>query len=381
MCNDRVMIGTLREMALLLGFTGPRKIDFIEQADDPLQPGTIRVATLYSGISAGTELTQYRGTNPKLVKRWDEQRGVFVTDDDLPSDPPAATGGAYKAHQLREVIGVGYEQVGRITEVGEGVTGLVEGDVVCGAWGHRSGVVLPVERVVATVPTHLDPQLAVFSRVGAVALNAILDAQINLGETVAVFGAGVIGQIVAQMARLSGAEVVVSDLAPSRLDLLQQIDPGVQVAGPGDRASDVVRNLTDGRGADVCIEATGSTAALHEAIRACAHSSRVVAVGFYQGPAPNLFLGEEFHHNRVDVIASQFSGVAPSLQHRWNRHRLNASFLTMLAAGRLTLEPLITHVRPFGDAPELFALLDEHPEKALQVVLSFPENGAERSAG
>ena len=72
-----------------------------------------------------------------------------------------------------------------------------------------------------------------------------------------------------------------------------------------------IKSETGGRGADVCIEVSGAAPALAEAIRTVAYSSRVVAMGFFQGEARGLSLGEEFHHNRIELICSQISGVAP----------------------------------------------------------------------
>ena len=74
-----------------------------------------------------------------------------------------------------------------------------------------------------------------------------------------------------------------------------------------------LRRLTDGRGADVAIEISGSYRALHDAIRAVAVDGRVVAAGFYQGDGVGLRLGDEFHHNRVRLVSSQIGGVPPTV--------------------------------------------------------------------
>ena len=130
-----------------------------------------------------------------------------------------------------------------------------------------------------------------------------------------------------------------------------------------------IRALTDGRGADVCIEASGAYPALHEAIRAAAYSARVVTLGFFQGQGQGLWLGEEFHHNRVNVVCSQISGVSPELQHRWDRERLVHTAMRLQVDGVLRLQPLITHVLPFAAAGAAFRLCDQEPEKVIQVVL------------
>jgi threonine dehydrogenase-like Zn-dependent dehydrogenase len=128
--------------------------------------------------------------------------------------------------------------------------------------------------------------------------------------------------------------------------------------------------MTGGRGADVCLEVTGNYRALHEAIRSVAYSSRVCAAGFMQGEGAGLRLGEEFHHNRVAVIASQISGVAPALRHRWDEYRLVSTAIRLAVEGRLDVLSLISHELPLAEAGAAFRLLDEHPEQALQVVLA-----------
>jgi threonine dehydrogenase-like Zn-dependent dehydrogenase len=131
-----------------------------------------------------------------------------------------------------------------------------------------------------------------------------------------------------------------------------------------------VRDRTEGRGADACLEVTGNYAALHEAIRSVAYGSRVCAAGFMQGEGHGLRLGEEFHHNRVAVVSTQISGVAPALQHRWDEYRLTSTVMRLAERGRLRLVELITHEFPIADAATAFALLDASPQDALQVVLT-----------
>ncbi|WP_181038666.1 zinc-binding alcohol dehydrogenase [Arthrobacter sp. ZGTC131] len=171
----------------------------------------------------------------------------------------------------------------------------------------------------------------------------MLDADIHVGDTVAVFGLGVPGQIAAQLARLNGARVIAVDGIASRGELALKLGAD-HVLDPADgSAAEAIREMTDGRGADTALEITGNYRALHEAIRAVAYSSRVCAAGFMPGDGKGLYLGEEFHHNRVQVISSQISGVAPALQHRWDRYRLTRTATELAVSGRLHMTDLITH--------------------------------------
>ncbi len=351
-------------MGSVLVFAGPRLIEFSDEPGRSLAPNEVRLRTLYSGISAGTELTAYRGTNPYLHKRWDDQRRLFIAGEEPRHYP---------------MPGWGYEEIGEIVEVGAESAGLELGQRVYGTWGHRTEHVVTADYARSRIlAPHVDPILGIFSQIGAIALNGILDAEIRLGETVAVFGLGVVGQLVAQLARLSGARVVVVDLIESRLELARRLGADVVIDGRDRAAAEVIKELTDGRGADICIEASGSTQALNEAIRACAYSAKVVALGFFQGDARGLFLGEEFHHNRINIVCSQISDVSPGLKYRWDRLRLVTTFMGLVADGRLDLKPLITHVAPYERAASLFELLDQQPETVVQAVIAFEQEEAAR---
>ena len=344
-------------MGRLVRFSAPRLAEVVEVDDPTPEPGEVLLETVYSGISAGTELTAYRGSNPYLAQEWDAARRLFV---------PGESTFAYP------LDGWGYEEVGRVRAVGAAEDEDLVGSMAWGAWGHRTVAVRPAAYVRARLlPPGSAPMCGVFAKIGAIALNAVLDADIHVGETVAVFGAGVPGQIVAQLARLNGAEVTVVDPVKTRRDLAEQLGTPRSLDPTTDDVAAAVRTVTDNRGADVVIEMSGSHEALHEAVRTVGYSSRVVASGFFQGPGAPLRLGEEFHHNRIAIVGSQISGVAPHLQHRWNELRMSETVLALEHQGRLKLRELISHVVPADDAPSAFEMLDSAPQDALQVVLDY----------
>jgi 2-desacetyl-2-hydroxyethyl bacteriochlorophyllide A dehydrogenase len=346
-------------MAQVVTFTQPRAVSVEQVPDAPVGPGQVRVRTRYSGISAGTELSAYRGSNVYLHKRWDPETRLF-----LPSADPS---------QPYPLAGWGYEEVGEVVELGPNVSALQPGDLVYGTWGHRSHAILDETYLAPRrKPPALDPLLAIFSHIGPIALNGLLDAQLHIGENIAIFGLGVPGQIAAQLAKQSGARVFGVDRLGRRLQLAQDLGAVDVALNPADGSpAERIKALTGGHGADVCLEISGAIPALQEATRAVAYAGRVVALGFFQSEAQGLFLGEEFHHNRVQIVCSQISNVDPALSHRWDRLRLVHTIMDLQVAGRLNLRPLITHVLPFRQAAEAFRLLDETPEAALQVVLDF----------
>jgi 2-desacetyl-2-hydroxyethyl bacteriochlorophyllide A dehydrogenase len=342
----------------VVSLAGPRRISLEPSPTDPLGPGQVRVRTCYSGISAGTELTLYRGSNPRLSKDWDDATRMFV---------PRQTPVPYP------LVGFGYEEVGEIVEVAPDVPDRHRGQAVWGIWGHRAEAVVPAGAV-NPLPPGLDPLAAVFARPGAIALTAVLAGDLHLGDWVGVFGQGVIGLLATRLAALSGARVVAVDRLTARLDVASRYGARLVVDAGVDSAATVLRRATGGVGADVCLELSGAYPALHEAIRATAHAGRVVAAGFYQGQADGLGLGEEFHHNRIQLVAAQVSGPAPApgLAGRWTGARIAHTFMELVAEGSVDPLPLVSHVVDASAVADALALLDRGDGDALQVVLRFP---------
>ena len=245
------------------------------------------------------------------------------------------------------------------------------GDVVWGMWGHASDAVLPIERLRGhTLPPGIDPVVGCFVRVGAIALNAVLAAGAGLGETVVVVGQGVIGLLATSFAVQNGAHVIVVEGIPARRELALELGAHEAFA-PGPEVAPAIRERTAGRGADVAIELSGVSPALHEAIRLVGPDGRVVAAGFYQGDATALRLGEEFHHNRVDVVASQIGAVPAHKRARWDVPRLQETVVDLLASGQPDVTRLVSHRFDVEDAALAYQLLDTEPATALQVVFEF----------
>jgi threonine dehydrogenase-like Zn-dependent dehydrogenase len=345
----------------VVSFISPGQVALVPHDAAPLTPGTVRVRTWYSGISAGTELTAYRGTNPYLTRTWDADRRLFV-------DPADSSGPTFSY----PVEGWGYSEVGEVVEVADGVTAPAVGDVVHGIWGHRSEAVVPADAVAWRTWSPDDAISGTFARVGSIALNAVLAGDVRVGDKVAVFGQGVIGLLATRLAAVAGAEVVAVDVLPRRLEAARAMGAAhvVPADAPGG-AGAVVREWSGG-GVDAPIEISGSDRALHEAVRSVVVEGLVVASGFYQGGAVNLRLGEEFHHNRVRIVASQISGTPVGLGDRWDQPRLVRTFMGLVRDGRVDAASLVTDVVDAADVAAVFERLDRGDPEILQAVLRFP---------
>lgn len=354
-------------MSKALLFTGPGNIEFRDVEATPLERDQVRVGTMFSGISRGTEMTVYRGTSPFYKKGYDPQTMLFRQDQDPMWSYP---------------LEFGYENVGRIVETGADVQGYAVGEIVFTPTSHRESLVMSATETgpffgdlvpILRLPEGLSPESGVFLPLTGVAYNALLDGGVLLGESVAVFGAGVIGLITVQLLRLAGADqIFLVDPIASRRELAQRFgathtfDPGTT-----QDLSLMIREATQQRGADLAIELSGSYAGLQEAIRSVGYSGRVVVSSYLAGAGEQLHLGEEFHHNRVRLISSQSFGVSPGISDRWDPGRRTTAAMKVLP--RLDLAPMITHRFPFTDAARAFELVDQHPEEVLQVILEYEE--------
>jgi threonine dehydrogenase-like Zn-dependent dehydrogenase len=270
--------------------------------------------------------------------------------------------------------------VAEVVEIGEGVSGVALGDMVAAGYGHReTAIVHGGTGSLSVVPKGVEPEWGIFRALGGVALDAVLTSGISIGESVVVFGQGVVGLLILQLCRLAGAEPVIAvDLLDSRLSLAREMGADYTI-NPScvDDVAKQVRHLTQTSGADVCLEASGSYEALHEAVRCGAtYDSKVVAAGFYQGTGDALRLGEEFVHSQhlrggAKEILVPNHRLPPAPGRRWDRVRVVATVFDLIMRGKLVVDGLISHRYSFSDAARAFELIDQHPEQCTKVVLQF----------
>jgi len=326
----------------------------------------VRLRSRVSGISHGTELSLYRGTSAFTDKVFDRGLRAFVK-------PHAGSASAYP-------VTLGYEMVSEVVEVAPDVTAVKVGDLVHTGTPHQEETVLDVaESLEATyplvvLPTDDRPERAVFISLSAVALQAVHDAEMKLGDAVSVHGMGAIGLMALQMCRLEGIQNVYAvDPDPHRRELATRfgathvLDPTVE-----ESVGLQIRDRNQGHGVDVAIDVSGSDRGLQGALAAAGLGATVVAAGFYQGGAANLRLGEEFHHNRLSLIAS-IGGWGTPNRHAplWNRRRVLDVATRLLFTDRVSVEGLLTRTFSFDEAPEAYAWLDEHPQEAVKVALDY----------
>jgi NADPH:quinone reductase-like Zn-dependent oxidoreductase len=360
-----------RRVVRSLGVEQPGRIELYEEQEGPLADGYFRVETLYSGLSAGTELTFFKGSNPYLRYAWDDELGVFREGE---------PGIRYPLRSL------GYMEVGQVSESRTPAAGV--GELVAMTYGHKTGHTAdPLRDIFVPLPTDLDPILGIYvAQMGPICANGLLHAAVDLvghdvrhlgdgvrGRNVLVVGAGVVGLLTGLFALQHGAaEVAVADRTPRRLEAaralgLWPLDENHVEAwrsckerwghGPRDR------------GADVAFQCRGQTAGLQTALRSLRPQGTVIDLAFYQGGAPEVRLGEEFHHNGLAIRCAQIARVPRGLAHAWDRVRLAGETIALLRAnGLLIREHVITDIVPLEAAPALIADLAARKRHVIQAV-------------
>jgi 2-desacetyl-2-hydroxyethyl bacteriochlorophyllide A dehydrogenase len=359
--------------ARAIGLRGPGDAALLEVELPPLTDGRFRVRTRWSGISAGTELTFLKGTNPYLHAAWDDDLGLFRRD--RPS-----TG--YPVRQL------GYMEVGRVEE--SRAPAVPDGALVAMAYGHRDVHVADAARERWIVlPDDLDPLLGVFvAHMGPICANGLLHAAAEVapgavdglgagvaGRRVLVSGAGTVGLLIAVMALDHGAEeVAVVDRTPARLAAARAL--GCVAVDERDRpAWEVVKERwrvgDGGRGADVAFQCRGQDRALAEVLRCLRPQGTVIDLAFYPGGAPELRLGEEFHHNGLAIRCAQIGRVPRGLDGAWDRDRLSGETVAMLRRrGADVRRHVVTDIVRFEEGPALLHDLAQRRRHVIQAVLA-----------
>jgi threonine dehydrogenase-like Zn-dependent dehydrogenase len=313
----------------------------------------VRVVSEFGAPKHGTEFSHYRGQASSMLARYDSEWRCYMWDAPAMTFPFA----------------LGNMIVGRVSEVGSGVTTLAAGDRVYGHLRLRDVDVVNASRV-APVPAGLSPEAAVCVDPADAAL-AMRDARVRLGDRVAVFGLGAIGLFALQYARLSGASLVVGvDPVQLRRDLAVRLGAdAVLDPAEGDVGLEL-RRMTDRLGVDVALEVSGSSRALHHAIRATRYEGTVGVIAAYEGGAEALRLGEEFHRNAVTLVSCR-TVSRPLRDFGWDHARIVRLAEDLLASGRVRTEGIVQPIVPFAESPDAYRTMEEHPERCVKLGIRF----------
>lgn len=330
-------------------FTAPKTVEVREgPLPEPPGPTEALVQTLISAISPGTENLIYQGLFPQEM----------ALDESIVS----------LQGQFGYPLKYGYSAVGKVVAVGRQVDPRWLGRLVFAFHPHESHFVAPLVSLMP-LPDDLDPQDAVFLPNMETAVNLAMDGRPVIGERVAILGQGIVGLLTAALLTQFPLERLVT---LDRYELRRQASLALGAHAsldPADPQTEEKLQELLPQGADLCYELSGSPAALDQAIALAGFDGRVIIGSWYGQKRASLDLGGRFHRSRIRLISSQVSTLAPELSGRWNKARRFAVAWEMLR--RVRPARWITHRFAVQDAAQAYQLIDQNPESAIQVVLTY----------
>lgn len=340
--------------------------------------GRVLVETVASTVSAGTESS--------VLRRSAEPD---APDVEYPGEPPYQRppirkwmrGSPVPTPPLPGRFSLGYSLTGRVIEVGSDVPDLAVGDLVACAGSqdaHHADIVAVTRSLTAPIPSGLDPSAAAYIAPGGVAVEAVRRTDCRLGESVVIFGLGLLGLMAAQVARAAGLIVVGFEPSPQRRETARQLgfDDVIDPALPESR--DLVMDRTDGFGADAAILAlvTESSGPVNQALHLTRRGGRVVGVGVF---GMNLERGAVFDRTYVHAIAFGAGRYDPWYEEgnvdypiqyaRWTENRTMAYFLRLLATGDVSVDGMAERF-PLDQAEEAYARLSA-PDRPFTVQFTY----------
>lgn len=328
-------------------FAAPNEVILEPQEWGHPGPGQALLRTERTLISTGTELTMLTG--------------------DFPPDSSWASWVKYP-------IAAGYSNTATVLEVGEGVAQVNVGDrVACHAL-HATHALHSANHL-WPLPDEVDFEAAAFATLAEIVMGGVRLSRLMFGESVAIIGAGLLGQLAARFCQVAGAwPVIVIDPAEKRLETARKVAHVQTLALTAAEARSDVERLTKGRMADVVFDITGNPIAMQGALRLARRKGRVVVLGSPRGPV-SIDFHDEVHTLGLEIIGAHNS-LHPSVEtpHApWTVARHVELFLEWQKSGVVDVRTLITHRYSGRQVAEAYQMLREDRSRALGVILDWSD--------
>lgn len=349
-------------------FMAPGTVEVCTEEMAPPQGDELLIETVVSAISAGTEMLFYRGQVPPGMAADSSIAGLTGT--------------------VSYPLKYGYACVGRISDTAgppaqQAETTPADGRLDAAgkedspyyfAFHPHESRFCASPQALLPVPAGMAPAQAALLPNAETAVNLVMDGAPLVGERVLVIGLGIVGLLTtALLAQFPLAALIAVDPLAQRRRIARRLGASRTIDPDGENGPESLQAaLADARerdGVDLIYELSGQPAALDAAVSAAAFDSRIVVGSWYGTKPATLQLGGSFHRNRVRLISSQVSTIAPRLRGRWTKARRMDSAWQLLA--RLPAEELISHRFPLEQAPEAYSLIDSCPQQTLQVILNY----------
>ena len=342
--------------------------------------GHLLVQTSASLISAGTERSLVEFSKASLIQKARQQPDrVKQVLDKIKSDGLMPTLEAVFA-RLDQPLPLGYCNAGRVLEVGEGVRGYEVGQRVVSNGSHAEIVHVP-KNLCAPIPDAVPDHHAAFTVLASIGLQGVRLTQPTLGESVVVYGLGLVGLLTVQLLVASGARVCGIDLDPGRLELAERFGAFPVNASDTDPVAAAKRfSGVDGVDAVLITASAKNDAIVHQSAEMSRKRGRIVLVGvvnldlkradFYEKEL-SFQVSCSYGPGRYDAVYEQGGHDYPLPYVRWTEGRNLQAILESMASKRLDVEPLVSSRIPHAEASRAYELLTTDKSQ-LGIVLDYP---------
>lgn len=350
-----------------------------------LQRGRVHIKNLFSLISAGTEKTKIDTAKKSLL-------GKASARPDLVKKviEKAKKEGLWKTWQmvtqrLDTPVPLGYSCAGIVLDSSDDVEGIRRGDTVAcgGEFANHAEIISVPKNLVVCVPEGVKPQHAAFATIGAIAMQGVRQANIELGEKVAVIGLGLIGLLTVQILNASGCQVIGIDTDPEKLSIGKKNGCSEVIQADAETLEETILVFTGGYGVDATIitAGTSSNRPVEQAGEITREKGRVVVVGAVGLEIPrepyymkelDFRISRSYGPGRYDKNYEEKGNDYPFAYVRFTEQRNMACFLELISDCKIDLEPIITHKFPFADAHKAYELIQgEKKENYLGILLEY----------
>jgi predicted dehydrogenase/threonine dehydrogenase-like Zn-dependent dehydrogenase len=365
------------------------EITVVDVPAPKLLAGCVLVRTAASVVSAGTERASSEFASKNLLQKA-RMRPDLVREvlSKIGRDGLMATMSTVR-NRLDQPSALGYSSAGTVVAVGEGVTDINPGDrLACAGAGlavHAEFACLPRLLVARISSADVSFDEAAFTTLGAVALHGVRNADVKLGDVVAVIGLGLLGQLTVQILKAAGCCVLGMDISVDRSQLALRLGADA-VSTSSSAFQDLCMQHSSGHGADAILIAAQTASNDPVTLAGAVARSRavVVAVGTVAMEIPRRTFYEKeldfrvsrsYGPGRYDSAYEQKGIDYPIGYVRWTETRNMEAFLRLLADRKLDLQPLITHRFPIARAHSAYDLITGKTNEAfLGVLIAYPED-------
>lgn len=365
------------------------EIEVKELPAPTVRDGWIVVRTHASLISAGTERTSVEKAKASLIERARKQPDDVKQVIDMAKREGVLNTFNKVMNKLDSYRALGYSAAGVVIE--SGCDEFAPGDrVACAGAGYavHAEVIAVPKNLAVHMPDGVNFEDASFTTLGAIALQGVRQAAPNLGESVAVIGLGLLGQITVALLKANGCRVIGLDVDTSQFPLAAEFGADAVAPSNGD-AVKTVESFTRGIGADAVIitAGTSSNAPIELAIKMARKKGRVVVVGAVAMDIPRspfyekeleITISCSYGPGRYDPAYEEEGHDYPAGYIRWTENRNMSAILDLIAAGRLNVGRIITHRFPIAEAAKAYDLVTgKVSEPFVGIVLTYPEGKGE----